>query len=377
MTVVAETLPSKNFEPTFAAKVNLISPGVTHFGELVQQQTGVEILDPYSQASISAYTELLNGPGKRIRGVLAATAYELACALNGGATSYKQNLIADTAGIIEGVQAMLLGIDDMADNDDVRRGMPTMHFAVRRAMKGKEKGNLTKRAYDYAVLNLFVVNNVLPKAFSQLDISSKRKVKMGTLMGDSLIRTARGQGWDMKPLERKERVSVDEMLQIAQDKTGDYTVETPLAMGAELGQMPPGQREFLLQYAEKVGQAFQVRDDILGTFGDPAITGKSNSGDFREGKRTMLVALAHERASNRDLKKLDRALGRTALTAWGKKRKFASYKKVLQRSGAVDAASEMVSGLTQEAINTLPGHWPEAPAEFLRDLALYNAHRKK
>jgi geranylgeranyl diphosphate synthase type I len=85
-------------------------------------------------------------------------------------------------------------------------------------------------------------------------------------------------------------------LTVARYKSAGYTVQRPLQLGAAIAGAEPEVVDSLGRVGLPLGEAFQLRDDVLGVFGDPAVTGKSADDDLREGKRTLLIALAEERA---------------------------------------------------------------------------------
>lgn len=363
-------VPPEAFLAEYAAKLKIVQSGVGRFAGFVLPKEFAPTLDPYLHEGLIAFNQLLEGPGKRGRGVLAVAGYELARELYGGEHAPSdETLIGNVAGILEGVQAMLLAIDDMADNSDRRRNLPTAHAQLRDSMNQRnESGNVTERARDYTVLNCFMIDSVIQTSLLQLSVPAELKLTAAVMLNDTLIKTARGQGWDMTPLAPSERITVQQTVQIAQDKTSHYTIESPWRLGALFGGMPQDKQDGIATYATKLGRAFQIHDDILGTFGDPEVTGKSAQSDFIERKRTILVALVHERAVEQDLHALDVAF---------EAGQFADYQAVLQRSGALDAARTMVAELTQEAVDSLPEEWPEKHVAFLRNLALTNVHRKK
>src|SRR5215475_16000843 len=109
----------------------------------------------------------------------------------------------------------------------------------------------------------------------------------------------------------------DYALRVIRYKAAKYTVERPLHIGGLLAGAPDALIDSYSAYGLPIGEAFQLRDDILGVFGDPAETGKPAGDDLREGKRTLLVALAFERAgpAQRDL--LERTLGNRLLDDQG------------------------------------------------------------
>ena len=107
--------------------------------------------------------------------------------------------------------------------------------------------------------------------------------------------------------------SADEALRVIELKTSKYTVEGPLHLGAAIGGADAAVRTALSGYGLPLGEAFQLRDDILGVFGDPARTGKPAGDDLREGKQTLLTALAMRRATRRQAALLRNGIGDRAL----------------------------------------------------------------
>ncbi len=128
-------------------------------------------------------------------------------------------------------------------------------------------------------------------------------------------------------------------------KSAKYTVEHPLLIGGALAGAPA---DLLACYSDlglRVGEAFQLRDDVLGVLGDPGVTGKPVADDVREGKRTLLVALAEERASGRQQAVLDRHLGDPDLDPSG----LAAVLQVLDDTGALDRVEDRITRRMTEA----------------------------
>jgi geranylgeranyl diphosphate synthase type I len=113
----------------------------------------------------------------------------------------------------------------------------------------------------------------------------------------------------------------------------------------------------LSAFGVPVGEAFQLRDDLLGVFGDPQVTGKPAGDDLREGKRTVLVALALQGSTATDARLLDSSLGRALDTA-----EVAALQQVIERSGAVTEVERRITELTTRALRALedPAVRPDA-----------------
>jgi geranylgeranyl diphosphate synthase type I len=145
--------------------------------------------------------------------------------------------------------------------------------------------------------------------------------------------------------------SVDRSLRIARYKSGKYTIERPLHLGASLAITDRKDRQQLVNilsaYGLPLGEAFQLRDDLLGIFGDPAITGKPAGDDIREGKRTVLMAMALERASASAAREITAALGRDDLTAG----EIENVRSLITATGAVKDVEDLIDGLLSSALS--------------------------
>jgi geranylgeranyl diphosphate synthase type I len=119
-------------------------------------------------------------------------------------------------------------------------------------------------------------------------------------------------------------------------------------------------------YGLPLGEAFQLRDDVLGVFGDPAATGKPAGDDLREGKRTVLIALAHQRGNHRQRRVVDRYLGDPALDRAG----LDALREVIVATGALAEVERMITAETERALAVLDSADIAPPADtVLRELA--------
>jgi geranylgeranyl diphosphate synthase type I len=154
-------------------------------------------------------------------------------------------------------------------------------------------------------------------------------------------------------------------------KSAKYSIERPLQIGAALAGASEGTLRELSAFGLPLGEAFQLRDDLLGVFGDPDVTGKPAGDDLVEGKRTVLVALALDAAPPSEAAELDAALG-TALSADDVER----LRRIIDGSGAraqVEAVIEQLGGLALDALDRADLD-PDA-REVLRGLARAVTHR--
>jgi geranylgeranyl diphosphate synthase type I len=134
----------------------------------------------------------------------------------------------------------------------------------------------------------------------------------------------------------------DGALTVARYKSAGYTVQRPLQLGAAIAGAGPEVADACTAIGLPLGEAFQLRDDVLGVFGDPAVTGKSADDDLREGKQTLLIALAEEAADEAGRRLLDRLLG----NADAGPEEFDVLRKLLESTGARTRVEERIAEQT-------------------------------
>ncbi len=149
-------------------------------------------------------------------------------------------------------------------------------------------------------------------------------------------------------------------MRVVRYKSAKYTIERPLQFGAAIAKAPPPLLSALSSYGIPLGEAFQLRDDILGVFGDTDVTGKPSGDDIREGKRTLLMARAFDKATAAQRKVLEANLGRADVDSTG----MASVQEVLRGTGALAAVETVIAELTSAALTSLQ----RAPIEDTRTI---------
>jgi geranylgeranyl diphosphate synthase, type I len=158
---------------------------------------------------------------------------------------------------------------------------------------------------------------------------------------------------------------VDTAMTVLRYKSAKYSIERPLHIGAALAGAPPEALTGLSAFGLPLGEAFQLRDDLLGVFGDADATGKPAGDDLVEGKRTVLVALALDAASRDDAATLDGMLG-TPLDA----DQVASARRIIDESGAHAQVEMVIKELAERALSALDRATIDDEARIvLRELA--------
>ena len=265
--------------------------------------------------------------------------------------------ILATAAALELLQACALVHDDVIDASETRRGLPAVHrrFATwhsRAARSGSAEQFGTGAAILVGDLLLTWANELYARSGLAPAVLHRGEPVWATLQTE----LAAGQFLDLLG-QVNGSTSVADALRVITYKTARYTIERPLQLGATLATAAspgPGPAEVssaLARYGAPLGIAFQLRDDVLGLFGDPARTGKPVGGDISEGKRTVLMAVARQRASPIQAAVLDRHLGAGGLTDEA----VAEVRSVITNTGALAECENLVAGYRKEAVTALDG----------------------
>ena len=250
-----------------------------------------ERASPEVKVVVGALFDLALRGGKRIRPLVLAASH-VACGGERDSAS-----VVDAGVALEILQAYLLIHDDWMDGDETRRGAPSAHAALREKYGSRALGDAgAVLAGDYGQAAAF-------ELLANVDAPAARAVALMAEASRVLRDVVSGQVIDVRTAATA-RSDVDAMHRL---KTSSYTTTGPLVMGAILAGADVRTQDALREVGDALGLAFQLGDDLLGTFGDPAKTGKSARSDLRQGKRTALVA---ELEGDRDAQRLlPRVLG--------------------------------------------------------------------
>jgi geranylgeranyl diphosphate synthase type I len=367
--IISETAPQPiSFEQQFVTKLEVVNAGVAAFAELLRNDAKPH--GPYVAAAMEGYTSILESGGKRTRGVLTMTGYELF----GG--SPQDPAIARAAAIMEAEHAYLLVLDDVADASDTRRGIPAAHRHVQHFLE--QNTNVPdgrKMGEDLAVITASDAHCMAQVELQRIEVPHPRARDASILLNEGLSLTAKGQVLDISSPVRSD-MTREELVKIATYKTAFYSYLLPIKIGGVLAGASIEEVDMFRDFALNAGLAFQMRDDIIGLFGDEALTGKPPKGDIIEGKRTILYTTALEATSGEAHRLLQDSLGNRQLPD----RQFAQCLDIIEASGAKAYAQELIEDYAAQAVaslHSLPGQWPPAQMAFLCEMALYGARRNK
>ncbi|GLX34304.1 polyprenyl synthetase [Streptomyces roseochromogenus] len=304
--------------------------------------------------------DFLGVGGKRLRPLLCVTGWQAA-----DGRGFPEAVVR-VAASLEMFHTFCLIHDDVMDDSSSRRGAPTVH---RRLALHHGNGRSAYAAQRMGASAAILIGDLAHAWSGELlhtaGLTPNQLSAVLPLVDDMRSEVMYGQYLDVTAAGRP-TTDVGQALRIARYKTAKYTVERPLHIGAALAGAPPAVCEALSAYALPVGEAFQLRDDLLGVFGSPRVTGKPALDDLREGKHTVLAALALQRADDDQQRTLHSLLGSPSLD----EAEAARLREILTATGARTEVENMIHTLRAQALRALDtAPFPPAATARLRQLA--------
>jgi len=302
--------------------------------------------------------------GKRLRPELVLAAHA-AYAERGAATQRSDAAAVQLAAAFELLHTAFLMHDDVIDHDLERRGAPNVTARFMREALARGVGEARSREYGEAAAILAgdLLISSAHRIVAGLDAAAEVRTALLDVLDECVLLTAAGELADVR--QSTASPGPHEIVVMIEQKTAAYSFSGPLRAGAILGGAPARSVASLSEVGRHLGVAFQLRDDVLGVFGSASLTGKTVTGDLREGKQTLLVAFAREHHGwgavagdfgRPDLDEEAAARLRTAIVA----------------SGALERVETMVGERCAEAVAAIEtGGFPEA----LRDELVATAGR--
>lgn len=305
---------------------------------LVEQRDLVAADDPGVRDAFDELERVIASGGKRLRPVFCCLGHLAA----GGEA---QDELIRAAAALELLHTFALVHDDVMDRSAVRRGESTTwrHVAEihrRAGLRGDPEGF----GISAAVLVGDLAMTLADGAFLESGFPPDRLLPGFARYGRMRTDMVAGQFLDLMAATRGE-IREEDARRIAVLKSGAYTVEGPLHIGAILAAGRGSLVSMLSAYGVALGEAFQLRDDVLGAFGDPSVTGKDRDSDLREGKRTVLVAKAIEGAEPEDRAFLEERLGQPDLS----EEEVERIRTIIEVSGALAGTEALVEELGSRA----------------------------
>jgi geranylgeranyl diphosphate synthase, type I len=309
------------------------------------------------------YTQALLTGGKRFRALFCYWSWVGHLALSAPQSSEQKAKSAEAmvgiASALEMFHAAALVHDDLLDQSDTRRGQPAIHKRFESLHKNSHWAGSKERfgiAGSVLVGDLMlgwsseIFGNALLKAPSnEIALASRKefsKMRVEVMAGQYLDIVEENAA-----ITRPVEDAVGRANKVILYKSAKYSIEAPLLIGAAFAGANSEQLRQLSNFGVPLGMAFQLRDDVLGVFGDPAITGKPAGDDLREGKRTVLIGYTRETLSSSVGRLFDEMLSSRELT----EEQIAFLQQTIIGSGALEKVERTISELASNAMSALAG----------------------
>lgn len=312
------------------------------------------------QGLITGLEEFVLSGGKRLRPAFAYWGWR---AITGRDATDDELLLFSA---LELLHACALVHDDVIDASATRRGSPTTHYKFAelhrsRGWRGAPEQFGISAAILLGDLALVWADDIV--AGADLPAEAQRRVRR--IWSDIRTEVLGGQYLDIVA-EASGVESIASAMAVNTYKTASYTVVRPLQLGVAAAADRPDIQALFHELGTDLGVAFQLRDDVLGVFGDASVTGKPAGDDLREGKRTVLIALARERLPAGGRHVVDELLGDPGLD----QAQIATLQRTVIDSGALDRVEDLITRYVREADRALSGaQLGNAAVGELRDLA--------
>ncbi|GAA3734168.1 geranylgeranyl diphosphate synthase type I [Spinactinospora alkalitolerans] len=326
-----------------SSPVSFVRPTVDAEIDAFVERRRAQLLEvgPELAPVLEALDAMLTG-GKRLRPAFCYWGWR-------GAGGEDVPAIYTAAAALEFLQACALIHDDVIDNSDTRRGLPATHRRLAALHAGSGWGGDSAGFGEGAAILLGDLCLAWCEEMYQASGLDAGALATGRVPFD-LMRTEVMAGQYLDLVEQARGAdTVQAALRVMHYKTAKYTIERPLHLGAALAGRHEELGPVYTAYGLPLGTAFQLRDDVLGVFGDPAQTGKPAGDDLREGKRTVLVAETLRLAGAADAAEFRRRLGDPGLTPetveW--------MRGVITDSGALTSCERRIDRYVEEATAAL------------------------
>jgi geranylgeranyl diphosphate synthase type I len=298
-------------------------------------------LSAISPALFSSIREFLCRKGKRIRPALFVLGY-LGFAQKPALGLYK------SAVSLELLHAFLLVHDDIIDKSATRRGKPSMHQIFNRYLAGRK--NLKFNGQDLTIVAGDVMFAMALEAFLAVKENLRHKEAALRRLIEAALYTGSGEFLELlSGTIDIANITKEKIYKIYDLKTANYTFCAPLTIGAVLAGAGKKEADKLFKYGTYLGRAFQIKDDIVGIYGQESEIGKPNITDLKEGKKTLLVWQAYRNAGSVDKKAIRDILSKNSAGYAD----LLKMRRIMRETRALDMANKEIADLTLKAENIL------------------------
>ena len=355
----------KNFAKTkLETYRNNIQPILEKFLSKKVQEYGK--LYPFAKLFVEHLSEFTLRGGKRLRPALMYYSYMMF-------DDEELDEVKKLSIYLELLQSFLLIHDDIMDRSILRRESKTIHKVFEDYSSQENFKDDVHFGNTMGILNGDLACFLAYEIINSSKFNAKKKSKLSLLVSEEITKVIFGQIQDVL-LTYKKDYSKEEILNIHHYKTAVYTFKLPIFSGAILADTNKNNLKLLENYSVNCGIAFQIRDDILGVFGDEETLGKGIISDIIEGKKTLLVLHAYAKANCSQKEILNRSLGNKNLSY----EQMTEFKEVLRQTGALDYSIKQCEKhvkKAKESLKILPVKKNEG-FNFLDSIADYLLDRK-
>ena len=288
----------------------------------------------------AALKNFLIDSGKRFRPLFAAAGFV-------GSGGVLDQASINAVSSIELVHVCALIHDDLMDGSDTRRGAPSIHKLFEKIHHDEK---LTGSSTQFGLASAILLGDLAlvwaSKALHESGVDPQSLLRALPLYDEMRVELMAGQYLDVYE-QALASESIERSLKVARYKSGKYSIERPHHFGASLA--TGSNLDIYTSYGIPLGEAFQLRDDLLGVFGNPDQTGKPAGDDLREGKRTVLIASTLERSNAEAKNRINFLLGKSDLSS----AEIEELRGIITSSGAAKFVEDLIDQLTEQSLRAL------------------------
>lgn len=317
-------------------KIRFDSELETYFSKRIKEISKEDLL---VAEMLSCSRDIALAGGKRLRSFLAYQTYCEFCGKD------RRSMLRAAIGL-ELLHLFFLTHDDIMDNGDLRHGVATLHSVyAKRIRESADKEKKLHYGRSIAIAGGDMLFSLANEVLLGCGFEEKRTVQMAKHLQKIVSSTITGQIQDIS-LENKHNPKEDDVIEMYMNKTAVYTFEGPLYFGAYAAGIKDGKIfSVLSKYARSIGIAFQIQDDLIGLFSKKSKTGKPAISDIQEGKRTLLVIKALEKADGKQKRTLEMLLGKRDLS----EKEAVQFRDIIVNTGSRAYSEGMVAALIASA----------------------------
>ena len=325
-------------------------------------------IDPLAEQAVKVLEKFTLSAGKRVRPAMVYYGFLLG---GGRVDSTNKKSILHASMSIELIHSFLLIHDDIIDRDEKRHGVDTVHEYYKKVAQRYFPAAVDKDHFgnSMAIIAGDLAASMANEILFDSDFSPEIILKALKQLQKVVYTTIPGEMLDVV-MEAKGKATEEEILKMHEGKTAFYTFEGPLHLGAILAGNDSGELlKNISEYSAAVGKAFQIRDDILGVFGEEEKLGKPVGSDVREKKQTLLVVEALKKGNAEQKKVINNLLGKKDLT----EEELEEFRRVIRETGSLKYSEELAKSFSEKSFEILEkmDTANEEGKNFLREMSKY------